>query len=137
MSDEIAVDAWQAGRVITDDERQAIGWRVEQARLDHGWTKEEACRGAGVTAATWTRIEAGLPVRDASLGRVVGYVNRKTGEPVQAVRDLSDEQLINELARRLALANQPTQVVEDFTDPDVQTVVVRAVKTDQDAPNGR
>src|SRR5690348_5759691 len=108
--------------MISEEERVAIGERVRRARQTFGWTKEAASREAGVRSATWNRVEDGLPVRDASLARIVGYVNRATGEPPPEMRELSDaalvqqmEQLLEELARRLAAGREPaTRVVEDF-----------------------
>lgn len=135
--------------MISDDERAAIGERVRRARQDFGWSKEGASREAGVRSATWNRVEQGLPVRDDSLARIIGYVNRQAGEPPPEMREMSDaalvqqmEQLLEELARRLAAGSAPaTQVVEDFSDDDEQTVVVRETSTitrkELDAPNGR
>lgn len=48
-------------------DRRAIGRAVENARLEKGWGKEEACRQAGLSPTTWGRIEQGLRVQDAKL----------------------------------------------------------------------
>ena len=46
------------------------GVDVMGERVSRGWTADEAAKRAGVAPKTWQRIEAGLPVRALTLGRV-------------------------------------------------------------------
>lgn len=49
---------------------------VRTARLTLGWGKEEAARQAGVSSATWKRVEDGLPVQDhklTAMARALGW----------------------------------------------------------------
>ena len=55
--------------------RDHIAKVVQQGRLRHGWSKEEAARKAGISSITWKRMEDGLTVQDEKLTaalRVVG-----------------------------------------------------------------
>lgn len=52
----------------------ALGRDVQMARVDKGWSKEEAARKAEVSSITWKRVEDGMPVQDAKLGAVLKAV---------------------------------------------------------------
>lgn len=47
-----------------EEQRLALGMRVQQARLERGWSKEQASREAGISSITWKRVEDGLGVQD-------------------------------------------------------------------------
>lgn len=51
--------------VSMEQQRISLGEKVRLARLDHGWSKEEAARQAGISSITWKRIEDGQGVQDA------------------------------------------------------------------------
>lgn len=48
-----------------ETKRIELGQRLRQARLNRGWSKEQAARKAGISSITWKRIEDGLGVQDA------------------------------------------------------------------------
>ncbi len=47
----------------TPEQRELIAAAVESARLDRGWSKEEAARHANISSITWKRVEDGLRVQ--------------------------------------------------------------------------
>jgi transcriptional regulator with XRE-family HTH domain len=65
---------------------------VRDARLAHGWGKEEAARRAGVSSATWKRVEDGLPVQDHKLNLVAAALGWDTGRAfrLKAGEDIHD-----------------------------------------------
>ncbi|WP_409187085.1 helix-turn-helix transcriptional regulator [Amycolatopsis sp. VS8301801F10] len=50
--------------------RQEFGRAVERARVERGWTADEAARRAGVAPKTWQRIEDGVPVRSLTIAKL-------------------------------------------------------------------
>jgi DNA-binding XRE family transcriptional regulator len=75
-----------------DIDRDEIAERVRRARVEKGWSKEEAARKAGISAITWKRIEDGLNVHDGKLSaatRLLDEVEQIAPEGVVA-RPLGD-----------------------------------------------
>lgn len=52
---------------FTEDERGRIAIRVTTARVDRGWSKEEAGRRASISSITWKRVEDGHTVHETKL----------------------------------------------------------------------
>lgn len=50
---------------------ESVASRVKAARMKRGWSVEQAAREAGVNRVTYKRVEAGEPVREDSLHKVV------------------------------------------------------------------
>jgi DNA-binding XRE family transcriptional regulator len=50
--------------------RQQFGRAVERARVERGWTADEAAKRAGVAPKTWQRIEDGMPVRSLTIAKL-------------------------------------------------------------------
>lgn len=94
----------------TAEQRQRIGRVVHRRRIAAGLGKEEASEKAGVNSITWKRIEDAEPVRDGSLGKVLGslgldpylVLDTSPEAPMVLLREASDDELMEEIASRLA-----------------------------------
>lgn len=124
---------WQAeGMTLSDEQRTQVGERVRRERRARGLTISGASRAAGVVDATWLKVERGQPVRDDKMRAILRYLGTGPGggdDP--RLSQATDEQLLEELARRLAgrpIAD-PLRVVSDFTDPESMRVTVRDDET--------
>ena len=56
--------------------RQRLASAVKQARLDRGWTQDDAADQSGLTKNSWRAVESGRPVRDltyAAVERALGW----------------------------------------------------------------
>lgn len=94
---------------MTTDERRRLGKRVAGARIEKGWSKEEAARKAGMSSITWKRVEDGLNVHDTSLATVLRTVGLATTEShddeVQRLRQtIADSTALSERDKSLLLA---------------------------------
>lgn len=61
---------------LTEEQLIRLGVALEQARLDRGWSKEEAARRANLSSITWKRVEDGLKVQPNKLRaieRAIGW----------------------------------------------------------------
>lgn len=99
-----------------------LGKYITAARRAHYGTVSAAVSAAGVNTLTWNKAERGEPIREdrltaieKSLGWNVGdgWVIAEGGEPMSeatspstALRQLSDEDLLAELRRRLARSHE-------------------------------
>ena len=94
----------------TDEERRRIGEAVRRARIRAGLDKEPAARAAQVNSITWKRVEDAEKVRDASLGTILASLRLPAADEITATEGeqtdlsrLSDDDLLGELCRRLAM----------------------------------
>lgn len=98
---------------IEDAEREKLGQDVAAMRVQRGWSKEEAARRAGVSSITWKRVEDGLRVQDAKLGRVVqalGYYLSEEGvirQPVSLEKTPRPDDVKPEEAQDTLLYRRP------------------------------
>lgn len=58
---------------MDDKQLEALGAQVRAARLRRGMSKEGVARGAEVSSITYKRVEDGLPVREDSLAKILGF----------------------------------------------------------------
>jgi transcriptional regulator with XRE-family HTH domain len=77
---------------------------VRQARLDRGWSKEEAARRAGISSITWKRVEDGLPVQDVKRRVIEALLfHELSAESKPDLATFSDRELLREVERRLLI----------------------------------
>jgi transcriptional regulator with XRE-family HTH domain len=95
---------------MTEEERRALGNRVEEARKARGWGKEKASRAAGVSSITWKRVEDGKEVRDTSLAailRAVGLSESGQGPAADVERlrqDIANARSLSDRDKAILLA---------------------------------
>jgi len=90
---------------MDNDERQALGRQVENARVTAGLSKEGAARDASMSSITWNKIETGQNVLDVKLAsalRVVGLTRPTTTATAPDLHEIDDDLLLAEIARRFA-----------------------------------
>lgn len=85
-----------------EQQRADLAARVQQARLDRGWSKEEAARNAGISAITWKRIEDGLGVQDGKLAAAL------------RVLELNDQEQPAELPEGARQIGDPSEGLVEF-----------------------
>lgn len=64
---------------MTEDERRAVGKRIADQRMNQYGSKSAAYGKASINAATWDRIEEGMPVREDRLIAAVKLLWPLTG----------------------------------------------------------
>lgn len=110
-----------------------FGTELERRRTEAGLGVREAARRAGISEGRWRQLESGVqkiggreipiktrPATAAAVAKVVGWEvddavrtagfdpseNRPVREPVLTLRNVSDEDLVREIAARLARARR-------------------------------
>src|SRR5690348_4837197 len=91
---------------------------VKDARLERGWSVEEAARRADMSRITWKRIEDGQPVRDTSrrtvekllgiaderpsvLDVAAGIAEISSDDLNPELSDYTDQELLDEISGRM------------------------------------
>lgn len=80
--------------------RHALGAALQVWRTHKGLSKAGAAETAGLAPMTWTRLEAGAPVRNGSYGILEQGLHLHVGTVIQA---LADDVSLVDLARQLGV----------------------------------
>lgn len=107
---------------MDQDERVELAKRVTRARLNAGWSKEEAARRAGISPITLRRIEDALPVQDLKAAAAMAMV-REAERP-------ASERLQEERERAAAERERSDQYARDV---DARQARRRAAYTPEEA----
>lgn len=125
----------------TDQQRHALGQRVEAARIAKGWSKERAAREAGVSSITLKRVEDGLSVQDAKLGAVLDALDLRGAPPLveasaqAGLTAYDDTELLAELLTRASRRlreerdEQPKPTINNETGSGKTAAVVDLVRS--------
>jgi hypothetical protein len=90
---------------------------VVAARLERGWSKEEAARHAGISSITWKRAEDALPVQDVKRRAIERTLSIETDE--------DNREMLNGVSASAAeiAADDLNPDLADFTDQELLTEI--------------
>lgn len=104
---------------MTTRDIQSFAKAVIAARLERGWSKEEAARHAGISSITWKRAEDALPVQDVKRRAIERTLSLESDEDN---RHMLTE--VSESAAEIAAADLNPDLAE-FTDQELLAEVER------------
>lgn len=114
---------------LTEEQLITLGLVVEKARLDKGWSKEEAAREARISSITWKRVEDGKPVQPVKLRGLENALGWAGGSAERVARG---GQPVVEIIATTAPASDLEQRILDGPFSDVERVyLLRLVREDR------
>lgn len=118
----------------TDDERAEVARRLADL-IRRGRTKKALAGQIGVNAGTFKRLLDGQETWPSRFAMAKQFLAAHEGEAASPLGQVTDEELLAEVRRRMSLGRSGLTIEEHFDDPDEQTVVIH--DTDPERANRR